>query len=274
VGAALDVFEGLFVRRDQAGAGAALDRHVADGHPAFHRQRADRLAAIFDDMAGAAGGAGLADHRQGDVLGRDAGAQRPVISTFMFLDFFLDQRLGGQHMLHLGRADAVRQRAEGAVRGGMAVAADDGHAGQRPALFGADDMDDALPDVVTPGSSGCRNRAAFLSSASTWMRLSSLSMPVAVPRGGHVVVGHGDGAFRRAHLAAGHAQPLERLRAGHLVDEVAVDIEQAGAVIGLVGDMGIPDLVVEGLGARSKTTRPRTSCRSTCAGVPPWPITW
>ena len=51
-------------------------------------------------------------------------------------------------MLDLGRADAVRQRAEGAVRRGMAVAADDGHAGQREALLGADDVDDALADVV------------------------------------------------------------------------------------------------------------------------------
>jgi hypothetical protein len=37
--AALDIGEGLLVRRDQAGAGAALDRHVADGHAAFHGQR-------------------------------------------------------------------------------------------------------------------------------------------------------------------------------------------------------------------------------------------
>ena len=45
------------------------------------------------------------------------------------------------------RADAVRERAEGAVRRGVAVAADDGHAGQREALLGADDVDDALPAV-------------------------------------------------------------------------------------------------------------------------------
>ena len=51
-------------------------------------------------------------------------------------------------MLDLGRADAVRQRAEGAMRRGVAVAADDRHAGQREALLGADDVDDALADVV------------------------------------------------------------------------------------------------------------------------------
>ena len=63
------------------------------------------------------------------------------------LQFLLDQRLGGQHMLDLGGADPVRQRAEGAMRRGVAVAADDRHARQRPALLGADDMHDPLPDV-------------------------------------------------------------------------------------------------------------------------------
>ena len=51
-------------------------------------------------------------------------------------------------MLDLGRADAECQCAERAVRRGMAVAADDGQPGQREALFGADDVDDALPRVV------------------------------------------------------------------------------------------------------------------------------
>ena len=51
-------------------------------------------------------------------------------------------------MFHFGRADAMRQRAESAVRRGMAVAADDRHARQGETLFRADDMDDPLPHVV------------------------------------------------------------------------------------------------------------------------------
>jgi hypothetical protein len=62
----------------------------------------------------------------------------------MFLAFFLDQRLRRQHMLDLGGADAEGQRAERAMGRGVAVAADDGGAGQREALLGADDVDDAL----------------------------------------------------------------------------------------------------------------------------------
>jgi hypothetical protein len=51
-------------------------------------------------------------------------------------------------MLDLGGADAVRQRAERAVRRGVAVTADNGGARQREALLGADDVDDALTLVV------------------------------------------------------------------------------------------------------------------------------
>ena len=75
MGATHDIGIGFLIRGDDTCAGAALDRHVADGHPPFHRQIADRLAAIFNHMAVAAGRAGGADHRQGDVLGGDSGAQ-------------------------------------------------------------------------------------------------------------------------------------------------------------------------------------------------------
>ena len=42
----------------------------------------------------------------------------------------------------------MRQRAESAMRRGVAVAADDGHARQGKALLRADDVDDALADIV------------------------------------------------------------------------------------------------------------------------------
>ena len=58
-----------------------------------------------------------------------------------------------------------------------------------------------------------------------------------------VVVDDGERLLRRAHLAAGHPQALERLRARHLVDEMAVDIDEAQVALG-VEDMLVPDLVV------------------------------
>ncbi len=143
-GRLLDVVEGLLVRRDQAGAGAALDRHVADRHAAFHRQRPDRLAGIFDHVAGAAGGADLADDGEDDVLGGHPLGGVAVDGDAHVLGLALDQRLGGEHVLDLRGADAVRQRAEGAMGRGVAVAAHDRHARQGEALLRPDDVDDAL----------------------------------------------------------------------------------------------------------------------------------
>ena len=95
------------VDRDHAGARAGLDRHVADRHAAFHRQRADRWAGELDRVAGAAGGADPADDGQHDVLGGDAARQaRRRPSTSMFFIFFATRRLRGQHVLDLGGADA------------------------------------------------------------------------------------------------------------------------------------------------------------------------
>ena len=89
---------------------------------------------------------------------------------------------------------------------------------------------------------------AFLASVSTWMRLSSSAMPLRAVGGRHVVIDDGERLLRRAHLAAGHAQAFEGLRARHLVDEMAVDVEQAGAVGRPLDDVVVENLVVERLG--------------------------
>jgi hypothetical protein len=108
------------------------------------RQGADGRAGEFDGVAGAAGGADLADDGQHDVLGRHAGASVPSTLHQHVLGLLGQQGLRGQHVLDLAGADAVRQRAEGAVGAGVAVAADHRHAGQRGALLRADHVHDAL----------------------------------------------------------------------------------------------------------------------------------
>src|SRR4051812_15997356 len=45
--APIDVLESGVVGSDQARAGAALDRHIADGHALFHRERADGGPAVL-----------------------------------------------------------------------------------------------------------------------------------------------------------------------------------------------------------------------------------
>ena len=162
------------------------------------------------------------------------------------LGLALDQRLRGEHMLDFRRADAVRQRAEGAVRRGVAVAADDGHAGQREALLRADDVDDALADVVLgivfdAEILGVPGQRLDLDAAFLVLDADLRSVEVGTLWSTTASVFSGC-----AHLAAAQAQAFEGLRAGHFVDEVAVDVEQAGAVVLAVDDVVVANLVVEG----------------------------
>jgi hypothetical protein len=59
-----------------------------------------------------------------------------------------DEALRGQDVLDLAGADAEGEGAKGAMGRRVAVAADDGCAGEGEALLGADDVDDALALVT------------------------------------------------------------------------------------------------------------------------------
>ena len=142
------IVEGRLVHGNQSCAAACLDRHVADRHPTFHGHLADRGTGELDHVPGRAGGADAADHREDQVLRVHAVAQLALDLDPHVAALGLGQALGRQHVLHLGRTDTLRQRGEGAVRGSVRVAADDGHARQRRALLRTDHVDDALAHVV------------------------------------------------------------------------------------------------------------------------------
>ena len=227
LGATLDVVERGLVGRDQAGLGAPLDAHVADRHPALHRELLDGLAAVLDDVALAAAGAGVGDQREHQVLGGDAGRQAALDGDRHRLGPGLRQGLGGEHVLDLGGADAERDRAERAVGAGVAVAAHDRHAGLGEAELRADDVHDALLDVaerVQPDAEllGVAAQGLDLGARD---RVGDRLVPV---EGRDVVVLGGQGEVGTAHLPSGEPQAVEGLRAGDLVDEVEVDVEQVG----------------------------------------------
>jgi len=141
-------------------------------------------------------------------------------------------------------ADAIGERAERAVGGGVTVATDECHAGQRKSLLRPDDVNDALPLVelvviFEPEEFHVLGQVGDLRLA---LGVGIFQPPVG---GRHVVIDHAERLLRRAHLAAGKPQALEGLRAGHLMHQVPVDIDQAGAVRLLVDQMVVPDLVVE-----------------------------
>src|SRR5207248_11605427 len=111
---------------------------------AFHRERADGAAGEFDSRAGAARRADAADDREHDVLRRHAAPERALDVDAHVLHLLRHKALRGEYVLDLGSADAVREAREGAVRAGVRITADDGHAGERRALLRPDDVHDAL----------------------------------------------------------------------------------------------------------------------------------
>ena len=109
----------------------------------------DRVAGVLVGEADAALHAEAADDLEDDVLGVDAAA-RACRSTAIRRTFSgsMRQALRRQHVAHLRRADAERDRAERAVRRGVAVAAGDRHPRLRQPELRPDDVDDALRAAV------------------------------------------------------------------------------------------------------------------------------
>jgi hypothetical protein len=152
------------------------------------------------------------------------------------------QRLRRQHVLDLAGADAKGQGAQRAVGGGVAVPADDRHAGQAEALLGPDDVDDAL---VGAGYA-LQLDAELLAVAG--QRLDLLLGDLVGDRqravgGGHVVVDRGQGEIRPAHAAAAQPQALERLSGRDLMHQVQVDVQEHRLARLLAHDVTVPDLV-------------------------------
>ncbi len=250
VGPAFEIREHRLVGRDQPGARAALDAHVADRQPALDAHALEHRAAVFDDMPGPARGADPPDDVEDQILGRDPGAERTLDPNLHRLRWREQQRLRRQHMLDLAGADPECERADPAMRGGMAVAADNGRAGQREALLGADDVDDALLgggrlDVADPEFRSIALERGELRGA---LRIGDRQhRPVRRPPrcGRQVVIGHRECEIGPAHRTACEPQRREGLRAGDLVDQVTIDIDQAGAVLAPLDDMRVPDFLVK-----------------------------
>ena len=242
---ALQVGERGVVRGDHAGAGARLDGHVAHGHPRLHRQLLDGRAAVLEHVALPAAGADPRDDREDDVLRRDAVAQLSVHRDGHGLERPQRQRLRGEHVLDLGRADAERERAERAVRRGVTVTAHHRHPGLRQAELRPDDVHDALFDVTHRVQPDPELRAVLAERVHLRLGDRVRDRQLDVDRR-DVVVLRRDGEVRPAHGATGQSQSVERLGARHLVDEVEVDVQEVRFGAGAVpDDVLVPNLFGE-----------------------------
>ena len=224
---AFEVRVGRLVRRDHPRARARLDRHVAEGHPRLHRERADRRARVLQDVPRAAPRADGRDQVEGQVLGGDAEPEPAVDRDPHDLRATLPDRLGRQDVLDLGRADAERQRPEGAVGRRVRVAADDREARQRQPLLRTDDVDDALPRIAGSEERDAPRRGvlAELVDLAPDLRVGD---PSGWRAGRHVVISHGDREIGAPDLATRPAKHLERVERA-LVDEMTVDVEETPA---------------------------------------------
>ncbi len=63
----------------------------------------------------------------------------------------------------------------------------------------------------------------------------------------HVMVGYSDSRIGTAWDASGELQPLEGLWAGDFVHQMAINIEQRGAIRFDMNHMGVPQFLVQGL---------------------------
>ena len=224
------------------------------------------LARVLDDVAGGAVGAHLADRAEDQVLRGDAVAERADVVDPHRLRLGLRERLRGEHVLDLARADPERQRAERAVRGRVRVAADDRHARLGDAELGPDDVDDPLAvgaervqrdaELVAVGLQrldlAARERVADLARETGVPSVGTLWSAVASVRSG-----------RRTSRPASR-RPSKACGAGDLVDEVEVDEDEAGRDL-----VRGPDLL-EQRGGGHERRRPADTMASRTASSFPW----
>ena len=247
--ASLQVFECLFVRSHQTGAGAGFDGHVADGHAFFHRQGADGRAGVFKHAAGAAADADFGTEGEDDVLGRDAGFQRAFDANFVGLRLLLEQRLRSQHHLDFRRPDAERERAKRAVGGGVGIATDDGHARLSEAVFRSNDVNDTLVPVLET-EVGDAEFLGVLFELGNLGGGDGIDDGQAPRRGGGGVIDGAERQVRTADLDAPLAEAAEGLGRGDFVDQMQVDEEQRRGAFALGDDVVIPHLFDDCAGLR------------------------
>ena len=158
--------------------------------------------------------------------------------------FVLRKALRGEHVLHFARPDAECERAHRAVRGGVAIAADDRVAGLRDAELRPDHVDDALIAALHVEKIDAVLLAIARERFELRDRVRIDERQRAIFRRDRMIH-HREGQFGLAHFAAGSFQPGKRLRRSAFVDQMPVDVDQRGFARLFVDDVRVPDFFVK-----------------------------
>ena len=129
----------------------------------------------------------------------------------------------------------------------MGIAANDGHPRLGHALFRADDVHDALAHVVH----GEIGHAEFMAIGGQRIDLDfrfRIVHAFGAVQCRHIVIGDRQRRLGTTNAASGGAQAFESLRAGHLMNQMPVDIEDACSVVLHVDQMALPNLIEKRLG--------------------------
>ena len=96
------------------------------------------------------------------------------------------------------------------------------------------------------GAAGRRTPSQLRRSVSTWVRLTGSAIGLSQSSVGTLWSSVAMVRSGRRTVPAGEPQAVEGLRAGHLVEQVEVDVEQVGLAVGAADDVLVPDLLGQG----------------------------
>ena len=256
MGATFQILKGDLIGIDVTASGSPLDRHVAEGHPLFHRQRLDGRAGELVGVANAALHTKVANHMQDQILRRHALCKKAIHLNPAHLELVHGQALAGQHIAHLTRADPKGDRPESAMGGGMGITASHRHARLGQAQLRGNHVNDALPAAADVVQRDAVLLAVPFQGAEHLLRQRIGERPLL--RGGrHDVVHRGHRALRTTHRQALVLQSREGLRTGDLMDQMQTDKQLGGSAGELRHPMQVPHLVVEGAGTQQFSRKNR-----------------
>ena len=119
--ATLQIVESDLIRSHHARPCPCLDRHIANGHASFHRQRPNGTASILKHVALATTCRNLRDNGQDDVLGGDPRSQGSLNVDCHGLEWLQRKCLGGKYVLNLAGSNTHRERPKSSVGRSMRI---------------------------------------------------------------------------------------------------------------------------------------------------------
>ena len=132
----------------------------------------------------------------------------------------------------------------------MAVAADDGEAGQGEALFRADHMDDALARIVEPEQGDAVMRRVGAEQVDHTGDRGIGDRPAAAT-GRHIVIGDAEGQIGTRDAAVARGDLAEGMVRAFM-DEMPVDPDQRQAIVAAGHDVVVPQFVKQGRRCRHR----------------------